>query len=120
MVTQKYLADLENQQEILGGIADLAIEVFAAESVVLRAARTAPRGGPSADLQAAMVRFHLDDALPRIEATARRVLAATEEGDTLRTMLAGLRRFLKVPAVNAVVLSRQIAAAVIAADGYTG
>ncbi len=115
---QKYLTDLEHQQEILGGIADLAIEVFAAESAVLRAAKTAARGGPSADLQAAMVRLHLDDALPRIETTARRILAATEEGDTLRTMLAGLRRFLKIPSVNAVALSRQIAGAVIDAGRY--
>ncbi len=115
---QKYLADLENQQEILGGIADLAIEVFAAESAVLRATRTATRGGPRASLQAAMVRFHLDEALPRIETTARRILAATEEGDTLRTMLAGLRRFLKIPAVNAVALSRQVAGAIIDAGRY--
>ncbi len=115
---QKYLADLENQQEILGGIADLAIEVFAAESAVLRAARTAARGGASAGLQAAMVRLHLDEALPRIETAARRILAATEEGDTLRTMLAGLRRFLKIPPVNTVALSRQIAAAVTDAGRY--
>ncbi len=116
--TQKYLADLEHQQEILGGIADLAIEVFAAESAVLRATRTARRGGPSADLQVAMVRHYLDEALPRVETTARRILAATEEGDTLRTMLAGLRRFLKVPTVNAVALSRQVAQAVISAGRY--
>ncbi len=116
--TQKYLADLEHQQEILGGIADLAIEVFAAESAVLRATRTAMRGGPSAGLQAAMVRHHLDEALPRIETTARRILAATEEGDALRTMLAGLRRFLKIPATNAVALSRQIAKAVTDAGRY--
>ncbi len=116
---QKYLAELEQQQEILGGIADLAIEVFAAESAVLRAAKSAGRGTPSADLQAAMVRLHLDEKLPMIEATARRILAATEEGDTLRTMLAGLRRFLKVPSVNAVALSRQIGGAVIEAGKYT-
>ena len=115
---QKYLTDLENQQEILGWIADLAIDVFAAESAVLRAAKTAARGGPSAALQAAMVRLHLDEALPRMEATARRILAATEEGDTLRTMLAGLRRFLKVPSVNAAALSRQVAGAVIDAGRY--
>ena len=115
---QKYLTDLEQQQEILGGIADLAIGLFAAESAVLRAAKTAARGGPSAGLQAAMVRMHLDEALPRMETTARRILAATEEGDTLRTMLAGLRRFLKIPAVNSVALSRQVANAVINAGRY--
>lgn len=115
---QKYMADLENQQEILGGIADLVIEVFAAESAVLRATKTAARGGSSAGLQAAMVRFYMDQALPRIEATARRILAATEEGDTLRTMLAGLRRFLKIPPTNAVALGRQIASATIAAGRY--
>lgn len=116
--TQKYLAELEHQQEILGWIAELAIEVFAAESAVLRAAKTASRDGPSAGLQAAMVRFHLDEALPRVETTARRILAATEDGDTLRTMLSGLRRFLKIPAVNAAALSRQIAVAAIEAGKY--
>jgi alkylation response protein AidB-like acyl-CoA dehydrogenase len=115
---QKYMMDLEHQQEILGGIADLVIDLFAAESAVLRAAKTAARGGPSAGLQAAMVRLHLDEALPRMETTARRILAATEEGDTLRTMLAGLRRFLKIPAPNSVALSRQIADAVISAGRY--
>jgi alkylation response protein AidB-like acyl-CoA dehydrogenase len=116
--TQKYLADLERQQEILGWIADLAIEVFAAESAVLRAAKTTARAGSSAPLQAAMARFYLDEALPRIEVTARRILAATEEGDTLRTMLAGLRRFLKVPAVNSAALGRQVAQAVVTAGRY--
>ncbi|MDR7550078.1 MAG: acyl-CoA dehydrogenase family protein [Armatimonadota bacterium] len=116
--TQKYLADLESQQEILGGIADLAIEVFAAESAALRAARATERGSPSAGLQTAMVRFYLDDVLPRIEATARRILAATEDGDTLRTLLVGLRRFLKAPTVNAVALGREIAAALIGAGRY--
>lgn len=115
---QKYLTELEHQQEILGGIADLAIDVFAAESAVLRAAKTASRSGPSAGLQAAMVRLHLDEALPRIETTARRILAATEEGDTLRTMLAGLRRFLKIPATNVVALTRQISSVVIDAGRY--
>ncbi len=117
--TQKYLTELENQQEILGGIADMAIDLFACESAVLRAAKTAARGGQSAGLQAAMARYFLDEALPRIETNARRVLAATEDGDTLRTMLSGLRRFLKIPAVNTVGLGRQIAAAVIKAGRYT-
>jgi len=115
---QKFLADLEHEQEILGWIADLVLEVFAAESAVLRAAKTAARGGALAPLQAAMVRHYLDEALPRVEANARRILAATEEGDALRTMLAGLRRLLKIPAANAAALSRQIARSVVEAGRY--
>jgi alkylation response protein AidB-like acyl-CoA dehydrogenase len=115
---RRYQAALDQHQELLGWIADLVIDLFAAERVVLRAARAAARGAPSAALQATMVRLHLDEALPRMETAARRVLAATEEGDALRTMLAGLRRFLKVPAANAVALSRQVAGAVTAAGAY--
>jgi hypothetical protein len=76
--------------------------------------------GHAGALQAAMVRLHLDDALPRIEATARRILAATEEGDQLRTLLAGLRRLLKVPAMNSETLSRQVAQALPGAGRYPG
>ncbi len=116
---QKHLADLENQQEILGSIADLAIDLFACESVVLRAAKSAGREGAKADLQAAYVRYFMDWAMPRIEGCARRTLAGTEDGDTLRTMMAGLRRFLKIPAVDSIALGRRIAAAVVDAGKYT-
>jgi alkylation response protein AidB-like acyl-CoA dehydrogenase len=115
---QKYLTELEHQQELLGWIADLVIETFAVESAVLRAAKAAGRGDPAADLHAAMVRLYLDDALSRIDATARRLLAATEQGDALRAMLAGLRRFLRAPAINTVTTGRRVAEAVVAAGGY--
>jgi alkylation response protein AidB-like acyl-CoA dehydrogenase len=133
---QKHLANLEAHQQILGWIADLAIELFAAESAVLRAARLMSReeangkpgrrhpgdepAGHAGALQAAMVRLHLDDALPRMEAAARRILAATEEGDQLRTLLAGLRRLLKVPAMNTETLSRQVAQMLAGAGRYPG
>ena len=115
---QKHLAALEHQQELLGWIADLVIETFAVESAVLRAVKAASRGDPAAGLHAAMVHLYLDEALPRMETTARRLLAATAQGDTLRTMLAGLRRFLKVPAIDAVATARTVADAVVAAGGY--
>jgi alkylation response protein AidB-like acyl-CoA dehydrogenase len=115
---QKHQADIERHQDVLGWIADLVVDVFASESAVLRAAKTARRAAPAAALETAMVRLHLDEALPRMEAAARRILAATEEGDTLRTMLAGLRRFLKVPAANASALMRQVATAVVEAGRY--
>jgi hypothetical protein len=123
---QKHLSDLDAHQQILGWIADLAIELFAVESAVLRAAKTVAGDQPGASpvgagaLQTAMVRLYIDDALPRIEATARRVLAATEEGDQLRTLLAGLRRLLKVPATNTEALSQRIAAAAAGAGRYPG
>jgi butyryl-CoA dehydrogenase len=110
---QKYATDLGERQEILGWIADLAIEVFAAESAVLRAAKVSARGDAAADLQTAMVRLHLDEALPKIEGAARRILAATDDGDALRTSLAGLRRFVKVPTRNTAALTQQIAVAVL-------
>jgi alkylation response protein AidB-like acyl-CoA dehydrogenase len=115
---QKHLAALEQQQELLGWIADLVIETFAVESAVLRAVKAASRGDPAAGLHAAMVHLYLDEALPRMDTTARRLLAATAQGDTLRTMLAGLRRFLKVPAIDAVATARTVADAVVAAGGY--
>ncbi|HXF81283.1 MAG TPA: acyl-CoA dehydrogenase, partial [bacterium] len=66
----------------------------------------------------AMVRVYINDALPRIDGLARTVLAAAQEGDTLRTALAGLRRFLRFTPLNTVALRRQIAERQIAQGGY--
>jgi hypothetical protein len=54
----------------------------------------------------------------RIDATARQALAATTEGDTLRTMLAGLRRLLKVTPINTVALRRRLADEAVARGAY--
>jgi butyryl-CoA dehydrogenase len=56
--------------------------------------------------------------MDRIEASARRLLAAVEEGDVLRTYLAALRRFTKRETLNTVALRREVAAAAIEAGGY--
>jgi hypothetical protein len=60
----------------------------------------------------------VNDAAGRIELAARDALAAMTEGDTLRTMLAALRRLLRVTPVNTVVLRRRIAADTTAKGGY--
>ncbi len=117
---QKYLEALEDQQEILAGLADLVIETFAMESALLRALRAVERdGAEQAALKVAMVRAYVSDAIPRFDATARTVLAAVEEGDTLRTQLAGLRRFLRHTPRNTVALRRTIAQRLVHQGRYT-
>lgn len=116
---QKYMEAIEEQQEVLAAIADLIIETFAMESGLLRALKTAQRSGEAAAAtQIAMVRTYVNDALPRIDGWAKTVLAAVEEGDTLRTELAGLRRLLRYTPVNTVALRRHIAERQIAQGGY--
>jgi alkylation response protein AidB-like acyl-CoA dehydrogenase len=98
---QRYLAELEKQQEVLMGIADMVMEVFAMESGLLRACKT----GKSEDLCAVLLR----DSMARVEISARTVLAACSEGDALRANMAVLRRFAKYDPVDAVALRRKIA-----------
>jgi regulator of protease activity HflC (stomatin/prohibitin superfamily) len=61
---------------------------------------------------------YVDGAAARIEAAAKSALAAMADGDTLRTLLAALRRVLKVPTVNAVALRRTLADAATGGRGY--
>ncbi len=110
VAVQKYLDSIEEQQEVLAGIADLVIETFAMESLLLRTRHAVDREGMGpAAMKVAMAQVYITDALPRIEAVARTVLSAVDEGDTLRTQLAGLRRFLRYTPKNTVALRRMIA-----------
>jgi len=119
VAVQKYLETIEDQQEVLAAIADLVIETFAMESGLLRAQRAVARQGEAAAaLKVAMIRTCINDAVARVDATAKTVLGAVEEGDTLRTELAGLRRLLRSAPANTVALRRQIADAQIAAGRY--
>lgn len=118
VAVQKQLDRLQELQEVLGWIADLVVEVFAAQSALLRAQKAAARQDPRAELLATLTRAHLYEALPRVEVTARQVLAAADEGDSLRTELAGLRRFLRHTPANLVAVQRQVADAVLRAGGY--
>jgi alkylation response protein AidB-like acyl-CoA dehydrogenase len=109
---QTYGDKLAEQQEILSGAADIIIDVYAAESVVLRAGQAAT--GIHADAAAVFV----NDAGGRVEIAARHALAAMADGDMLRTLLAALRRVMKVTPVNTVALRRRIADAVAEQKGY--
>ena len=109
---QTYGDKLADEQEVLSGAADIIIDVYAAESVVLRAGQAA--AGLHADAAAVFV----NDAGGRVEIAARHALAAMTDGDMLRTLLAALRRMMKVTPVNTVALRRRVADAVAERKGY--
>ena len=108
----KYREKLADEQEVLLAAADILINTYASESAVLRAAQG---GGP---LHEAAARVYVNDAAVRVEASAKTALAAMAEGDTLRTLLAALRRLLKVTPVNTVVLRRLLADATVERRTY--
>jgi alkylation response protein AidB-like acyl-CoA dehydrogenase len=106
LAMQRYGEELTEQQEVLMAISDIVIAVGCAESALLRASSA----------QGAMAPFHVDtaaifinDAASRVEASAKQLLAAMAEGDTLRTHLAALRRLLKVTPIDTVSRRRRIA-----------
>jgi hypothetical protein len=76
------------------------------------------QGDDKARLQEAAVRCFAQDAMDRLEVSARRLLAAVDEGDTLRTYLAALKRFTKRDVANTVALRRVVAEAALEAGGY--
>jgi alkylation response protein AidB-like acyl-CoA dehydrogenase len=118
--TQKYMQAIQDQQEVMGAIADIVIETYAMESAVLRAQKIVESKGEAATaLPIAMARVYLSQAMDKIEAAAKKVSAAVAEGDMLRTQLAILRRLAKHETFNTIDLRQQIAGKVIERGKYT-
>jgi alkylation response protein AidB-like acyl-CoA dehydrogenase len=107
---EKFGAAMEQQQEVLAGIADVLMEVFAMESAQLRAEKTSA----GADMTAVI----LEDGMTRIEAFAKPVLAACGEGDALRSKMTILRRFAKHEPVDSIAIRRRIAQRQLSAGHY--
>src|SRR5690242_10387351 len=94
--TQKYMQSIQDQQEIMGAIANIVIETYAMESAVLRAQKLAQNNGESkASFAIAMTQVYLADAIEKIENAVRNVITASADGDMLRSQLAVLRRISK-------------------------
>jgi alkylation response protein AidB-like acyl-CoA dehydrogenase len=113
---QKFLTAIEQQQEVLAGISDVVMEAFAMESVTLRTRKLVESGKGA--LAAQMCRVFARDAMARIEISARTVLAACSEGDSLRANMGVLRRFTKYEPVDAIALRREIAGRLLDAERY--
>ena len=123
--TQKYMQTIQDQQEVMGAIADMTIEIYAMESAVLRAQKMVEGVSPSkqgeaaAALPIAMTRVYLTQALEKVEAAAKKVMADVAEGDMLRTQLAIVRRLSKHEPFNTIALRQQIAQKTIERGKYT-
>ena len=117
--SQKYMQKLADQQEIMGAIADMVIEAFAMDSAVLRARKSVEaQGEEKSALIIAMTQIYLAGAFARLEAAAKKVVAAVAEGDMLRTQMAIVRRLAKHEPVNVIALQEQIAARVLETGKY--
>jgi alkylation response protein AidB-like acyl-CoA dehydrogenase len=120
---QTYGEKLADEQEVLIAAADIIIDVYGAESALLRAARAlqpgaARSGQAGSELHEAAARVFINDAVARVEASAKTALAAMADGDMLRTLLAALRRLLKVTPINTVALRRTLADATVDRRSY--
>ncbi|HEY7291301.1 MAG TPA: acyl-CoA dehydrogenase family protein [Vicinamibacterales bacterium] len=115
---QTFGQKLTDEQEVLMHAADILIDVFAAESAVLRAQAASRRGDARAQLHVDAAQAFVSDAALRVDASARQALAATVEGDTLRTMLAALRRLIKATPVNTAAIRRRLADETVKRGAY--
>ena len=116
---QKFREKLADEQELIGALANMVMEIYAMESCLLRAQKAAAAKGEAAS--SAMIdaaRVFIADAAERVDHEAKRAIAAVHEGDMRITQLAVLKRFGKRPAVDTIALRRRIAAAVQAQDRY--
>jgi alkylation response protein AidB-like acyl-CoA dehydrogenase len=116
---QKYRDRLADQQEVIGALADIVLEIYPMESALLRAQKSfAARGKDSSGAIVAAAQILVQDGAARVEANARTALAASVEGDMLRTQLAVLRRMIKREPADTIGLRRTVADAVLNANGY--
>jgi alkylation response protein AidB-like acyl-CoA dehydrogenase len=115
---QKLMMQLEQEQEILMDLADMAITVFHAESALLRVRKQTEREGEKTRLQLDIVRTYLYDSADLVNKHGKDALNAFGSGDELRMMLLGLKRFTKTEPFNSKDARRRIAAKLIDAGHY--
>jgi alkylation response protein AidB-like acyl-CoA dehydrogenase len=116
---QKLMMKLSDEQEILMNIADMAIQVFHAESALLRVMKmTDKQGAAAASVQTDMMHCYLNDATDNVNKAGKEAINAFAEGDEQRMMLLGLKRFTKTAPFNSKDARRRIADKFIAEGKY--
>lgn len=116
---QKFMMNLSHEQEILMNIADMAIEVYIAESALLRVEKLIGlKGEEAVSLQKDMAIVYLHEAVNRVNLAGKAGITSFAEGDELRVMLMGLKRFTKIEPYNLKETRRRIADAMLQANKY--
>ena len=116
--SQKHMAALADQQEIMAALADIILEIYALDSALARARKMAASKSDKASLAQSMTQLYAPTAFSIIENAARQVIAAVAEGDMLRTQMAILRRLAKHEPANTIALTHLVARAAIDRGRY--
>jgi alkylation response protein AidB-like acyl-CoA dehydrogenase len=116
---QKFMMKLSHEQEILMNVADMITEVYAAESALLRVEKLIGiKGEEAVSLQKDMALVYLQDAVMKCNQAGREAIQSFAEGDELRVMLMGLKRFTKIDPINTKDARRRVADALLAENKY--
>ena len=115
---QKLMQNIEHEQEVLMNLADMAIDTFQAECVLLRAMKMKNNNHANADLAIDVARTFLFDAADRISHAGKCAINAFAEGDEQRMMLLGVKRFTKADNFNTKDARRRIAAKALEEGKY--
>jgi alkylation response protein AidB-like acyl-CoA dehydrogenase len=116
---QKFREKLAEEQELIGALSNMVMEIYAMESCLLRAQKAAAAKGESATkIMTDAARVFIAEAAERVEHEAKRAVTAVNEGDMLTTQMAVLKRFGKRAPVDTIALRRGVAAAIQAQDRY--
>ena len=110
---QKFGDSIREEQEVLMHISNIVMEIFAMDTAIHRLMKKS-----STDLHADVTRTFINDAVGRVEFSAKQILAAVADGDTLRTQLAALRRVLRWTPVNTVKARQRVADFLVASGRY--
>ena len=114
------LADhIEDELEIMLNLADLMIEIYAAESTLLRSEKLIElKGEEAAKHYISMAQVYLFEAVEKVNKAGKEAIAAFTKGDEQKVLLMGLKRFTKMDAINAKELRREIADYMIEKNKY--
>jgi alkylation response protein AidB-like acyl-CoA dehydrogenase len=116
---QRYMQALADEQEIIAALSNLVMGVYAMESALLRTLKKAGRSSPEdCEIEVAATRALIYNTVDSMECEARRALSRIAEGDTLRTQLAVLRRFLRRNPPDTIGLRRRVADRAIGLGRY--
>jgi hypothetical protein len=116
---QKYMMQLAKEQEIIMNISDMIIEIYTAESVLLRVEKLNAMKGPDAvSIYNDIMKTYFNDSVDRINLAGKNAINSMSEGDENRMLLMGLKRFTKSVPYNTKEARRRIAKELIEANKY--